>query len=189
MSFLICFKRSFIWAQSRCSSSRRLEMTCVWRWYAIFENGENEVHWFHLEPKRIRTHSNIFWHCSWTKRATLVRLVLNESSFKYLWDNMMFQMLLINSIMIDLNEKFVLSGSVHQSWEWKKSRRNSSDMIPRMSWISYMDQYRSLLRQWLLQMEVTPSTRDRNLMILAPDGEQMNFIVGWTKTFALGGSI
>ena len=30
--------------------------------------------------------------------------------------------------MIDLNEKFVLSGSVHQSQEWKKSRRNSSDM-------------------------------------------------------------
>ena len=90
MSLLICFKRSFIWAQSRCSSSRRLEMTCVWRWYAIFENGENEVHWFHLEPKRIRTHSNISWHYSWTKRATLVRLVLNESSFKYLWDCMMF---------------------------------------------------------------------------------------------------
>ena len=60
MSFLICIERSFIWAQSRCSSSRRLETTCVWRWYVIFEIGENEMHWFHLEPKQIRTRSNIF---------------------------------------------------------------------------------------------------------------------------------
>ena len=106
------------------------------------------------------------------------------NTFETVW---CFQMLWIDLIMIDLNEKFVLSGSVHQSREWKKSRRNSSDIIPRMSWISYMDQYRSLWRQWLLQVEVTPSTRDRNLMTLAPDGEQMNFIVRWTKTFALGG--
>ena len=107
------------------------------------------------------------------------------NTFETVW---CFQMLWINLIMIDLNEKFVLSGSVYQSWEWKKSCRNSSDMIPRMSWISYMDQYRSLWRQWLLQVEVTPSTRDRNLMTLAPAGEQMNFIVRWTKTFALGGT-
>ena len=26
-------------------------------------------------------------------------------------------------------------------------------------------------------------------MTLAPDGEQMNFIVRWTKTFALGGTV
>ena len=107
------------------------------------------------------------------------------NTFETLW---CFQMFWIDLIMIDLNEKFVLSGSVRQSREWKKSRRNSSDMIPRMSWTSYMDQYRSLWRQWLLQVEVTPSTRDRNLMTLAPDGEQMNFIVRWTKTFALGGT-
>ena len=33
MSFVICFERPFIWAQSRCCSSKRLEMTCVRRWF------------------------------------------------------------------------------------------------------------------------------------------------------------
>ena len=41
-----CFKRSFVWAQSRCCSSNRLEMTSIWKWYTIFENGEKEAHWF-----------------------------------------------------------------------------------------------------------------------------------------------
>ena len=113
-------------------------------------------------------------------------LVSNESSFKNVSDWKKFSSVL-NWFDYKTSKRKVSLKWLTSSVRRKKTQRNSSDRISLISWMRYMNQWRSLWRQWLPLVKVTPSIGSRNLMTHAFNGEQINVFVRWPKTFALGG--